>query len=302
MVMNSKGERAVIEWNCARNSFRYSARTGDPIDYLPVVEALAGKNLLDADGFATADAWMAETLTNHYPLALERIVRGHTKGALNPATILISLDNAYVHSGWLVKKISQLTRLGGTHGGLDDINSDGMLLSSFAPTQDTSANRVAGLFDGFKGMRDYRAEKSGAEWICGKGQALTTIARTPLDRSHEMLANDGVFLRIWTPNFNHLAVDATVEVSVRKARHFLRAPSRRNPNPIDPSEQHWTLNLLVALPDPSANERVYALPSDVVFEPEEAYLISGRIADGNKSSPIFSFSFHTDNRGKPVAY
>ena len=39
--------------------------------------------------FATADAWMEVTETNHYPLALERIVRGLTRGALNPATILI---------------------------------------------------------------------------------------------------------------------------------------------------------------------------------------------------------------------
>lgn len=158
-VINSKGERAVIEWNCVKNTFRYSARTGDPIDYLPVVQALARKKLLDPDGFATADSWMSETLTHHYPLALERIVRGHTRGALNPATILISLDNAYVHSGWLVKQVSELTRLGGTHGALDDLNSNGMLLSSFAPTQDTSANRVAGLFDGFKGMRDFGRRK-----------------------------------------------------------------------------------------------------------------------------------------------
>ena len=73
-------------------------RTGDPIDYRPVVESLSRKNRLDADGFATADAWMAETLAHRYPLALERIVRGHTRAALNPATILISLDNAYFHS------------------------------------------------------------------------------------------------------------------------------------------------------------------------------------------------------------
>ena len=65
-----------------------------------MVEALAGKKLLDADGFATADAWMAATLTNHYPLALERIARGLTRVTLNPATILISLSNDYVHC-WL---------------------------------------------------------------------------------------------------------------------------------------------------------------------------------------------------------
>ena len=43
IVMNSDGERAIIEWNSAKNSFRYSTETGDPINYRPVVEALCQK-------------------------------------------------------------------------------------------------------------------------------------------------------------------------------------------------------------------------------------------------------------------
>ena len=145
---------------------------------------------------------MAETLAHRYPLALERIVRGHTRAALNPATILISLDNAYVHSGWFVKKGSDFVRFGGTHGALDDLNSNGILMSSFAPTPDTSANRVAALFNGFKGLRDYRAEENGAEWVSGKAQALTAIARAPLDQGREMLPNDEVFLRMFGPRLH----------------------------------------------------------------------------------------------------
>ena len=110
-----------------RNSFRYSTDKGDPINYRPVVEALASKHLIDADGFAPADAWMAETLTHRYPLTLERIARGHTRAALNPATILISLDNAYVHASWFIKLGSDVVRFGGTHGALDDLNSDGIV-------------------------------------------------------------------------------------------------------------------------------------------------------------------------------
>ncbi|HLX95613.1 MAG TPA: hypothetical protein VKU37_07705, partial [Verrucomicrobiae bacterium] len=109
LVMNSKGERADIDWNPANNTYRYSTETGDPLGYRPVVEALAREKLLDADGFATADVWMTATLTNHYPLALERIVRGLTRVTLNPATILISLDNGYAHSGWLMQKGADLS-------------------------------------------------------------------------------------------------------------------------------------------------------------------------------------------------
>ena len=303
VVLNSKGERAVIFWNAAKNSFRYSTKTGDPIDYGPVVESLSRKDRLDGEGFATADAWMTETLAHRYPLALERIVRGHTRAALNPANILISLDNAYVHSGWWVKKGSEFVRFGGTHGALDDLNSNGILMSSFAPTRDTSANRVAALFDGFKGMRDYRAEENGAEWVCARVQALATIVRAPLDCAHEMPASDEVSLRIWTPCFHHLATEAPVDVTIKKARHLLRAPIRRgDPKPVDSSERHFTLDHPVALPARCSFERICALPSNFILDPGEVYLISGRIRDGKKNRRIFSFAFHTDARGRPAAY
>jgi hypothetical protein len=325
IVMNSKGERAIIEWNPAKNSFRYSTERGDPINYLPVVEALSQKNRLDADGFATADAWMAETLAHRYPLALERIVRGHTRVTLNPATILISLDNHYVHAGWLVKTGSELVTFGGTHGALDDLNSDGILLSSFAPTRDTSSGRVAELFDGFPGLQNYRAKENGAEWITGKEQALTRIARVPLDRDRQMLPDDEIFLRIWTPGFTRLGIEAPVELTVKKVGHFSSAQipqeepqpidasesyeavligrhGRGDSRPMDASERHFTLNLPISFPDKCAYERVYALPADLILEPQNEYWISGRVRDQEKNTRIFEFTFRTDSRGLPVAY
>jgi hypothetical protein len=94
---------------------------------------------------------MEQTLDHRYPLALERIVRAYTKVAQNPASILLSLQNGYVHSGWLLKRSLDFAKSGGTHGALDNISSSGVLLSNFAPTTDTSSSRVAALFDGFKG-------------------------------------------------------------------------------------------------------------------------------------------------------
>jgi hypothetical protein len=325
MVMNSKGERATIEWNPAKNSFRYSTERGDPINYLPVVKTLSQKHRLDTGGFATADDWMAETLTNRYPLALERIVRGHTCVTLNPATILISLNNHYVHSGWLVKKGSELVTFGGTHGALDDLNSDGMLLSSFAPTRDTSSSRVAGLYDCFSGLRNFRAEENGAEWITGKEQALTRIARVPLDWDRQMLPGDEVFLRIWTPSFIHLDVEVPVELTVKKVGHFSSAQIRRgvpqpvdasesyeavligqhgqgDPRPMDASERHFTLNLPISFPDKCAYERVYAFPADLNLEPQNEYRISGQVRDQEKNTRIFEFTFRTDSHGRPIAY
>jgi hypothetical protein len=153
VVLNARHERARIEWKPDQNSFRYVPERGDPLGYQPVLDALARKHEFDSDGFAPADAWMHETLTHRYPLAPERIVRGHTQIALNPASILISLTNGYVHCSRMLNLFSSLIRLGGTHGSLDDLASNGVLLSNFAPTADTSTRRVAALYDGFQGLQ-----------------------------------------------------------------------------------------------------------------------------------------------------
>ena len=303
LVLNARGERASIEWNPAKNSFRYSTETGDPLAYGPVVESLSRKNQLDSDGFATADAWMAETLNHRYPLAPERIVRGHTQVTLNPATILISLDNRYVHASWLIKKGSECVRFGGTHGGLDDLNSNGIVLSSFAPTQDTSTSRVAALYEGFKGLREYRAEESGAEWISGKAQALTAIPRCPVDAGCRTLPGDGVFLRIWTPSLARFGSDVPIQATVEKVRRFPTPQIRRgDAEPNNATTVSLTLQPPIAFPDNCAYERVYPLPPNLILEPENEYRISGRIRDQNKTIQIFKLAFRTDHRGRPLVY
>lgn len=303
LVMNSKGERAVIEWKPAKNAYRYSTENGDPLDYHPVIDSLARKNLLDADGFATADDWMAATMTNRYPLAPERIVHGLTQVTLNPATILISLDNHYIHSGWLVNKGSRLVTCGSTHGGLDDLNSDGILLSNFKPTRDTSSDRVAAQFDDFQGLRNYRADENGAEWVTKKEQSLTRIARAPFDRDYKLLPDDEVFLRIWSPRFSQLDAKVPVGATVKKIPRFPSAEIRRGNNkPAETPGLRLTFNLPVSLPGKCAWERIYALPPDLILEPQTQYQLSGWIGDQGNKIRIFEFNFYTNIRGRPAAY
>jgi hypothetical protein len=303
LVLNAKGERAHIDSNPAKDAYRYVPESGDPLGYGPVVKTLAGNKELDADGFARSDAWMAATMTHHYPLALERIVRGHTRVTLNPATILVSLNNHYAHADWLLLKGSQQVRFGGTHGSLDDINSTGILLSNFAPTTDTSTSRVAGLYGGFKGLRDYRAQESGAEWIKAKGQALTAIARSPVDSGCRRLPTDGVYLRIWSPALGSAGPGAQLEVAVRKlARYPTPVVRRGDSQPADSAEQRLSLTQPIAFADASPCERVYAVPPDLVFEPEKAYRISGRVREQDVDPKIFEFAFRTDAHAQPIAY
>ncbi|HTX21851.1 MAG TPA: hypothetical protein VMD27_08355 [Candidatus Aquilonibacter sp.] len=302
LVLNSKGGRAVIEWNPAKNSFRYSAENGDPLDYLPVVKSLAQKKLLDADGFATAEAWMNATMTNHYPLALERIARGLTRVTLNPATILVSLNNQYVNAGWLVKAGSRLEDYGSTHGALDDINSDGILLSNFKPTHDTSSDRVALQFHDFPGLRNYRAQQDGAEWVTKNEQSLTRIPRDPFDRDYKMLPTNDVFLRVWSPQLISLDTNAPLEVSIAKIPRFAAAQVQHAAeDPPDPPGLHFTFENSIPLSGQSAYERIYACPPDLNLEPQTEYQISIWIHAPEKHF-LFDFTFYTDARGRPAAF
>ncbi len=292
LVLDAGGDRAWIEWNRAHNSFRYAAETGDPLHYGPVLEKLAGSHELDPDGFASADAWMAATIAHHYPLALERIARGLTRGALNPANILISLDNHYVNDFWLTDKGSRLVTCLSTHGGLDDICSDGILLSNFVQTRDTSTARVAGQFGGFPGVRDFRAVESGAEWVTKSEMALTRIARVPLDREFTQLTSADVYLRLWSPRLATLDEQTPIVAKIQKVPAYSTAPA--------PKEVVFHQPLAQA--DSSMDERIYALPADFKLEPQAEYQITGWIQGQSRARALFKFSFHTQANGRPAPF
>jgi hypothetical protein len=303
LVMNSQSERAVIDWKPTNNSFRYSTERGDPINYHEVAATLNENHQLDADGFAAADVWMNATTTNHYPLALERIVRGLTSSTLNPATILISLDNRYVNDDWLIQAGSRLVSCGSTHGGLDDINSDGILLSNFKPTRDTSTDRVAGQFENFPGVKNFRAAESGAEWVTKNEQALTRIARVPFDKNFSQLPDADVFLRVWSPEFAGRDRVMPIEVAIGKIPRYISAPDRCSGKKTPPTQQQrLVFNLPIFDADNSRDERIYALPPEVNLKPQTEYKIYGWIQEPKKTLQLFDFSFRTGANGRPAAY
>lgn len=301
LVVNSRRERARIEWNPSTKSYRYAPERGDPLGYQPVLASLAEKNRMDAHGFAAADEWLRETMTHRYPLAPERIVRGHTALSLNPASILISLAPGYVHSSWLLSQLSSIIRLGGTHGSLDDLSSNGVLLSNFAPTIDTSTTRVAALYDGFRGLRNPRGSQRGAEWIYGDVQAKAAVARNAVDEFCSAFPGETPLLRVWTPGFTDANDAATLEVTLAPAGRMLRPHLRRgDPLPADDGEQRFTLSHSLVDRHRSDGERVYELPEGLVLEPQKDYRIRGRINSPERNTPVFEFTFPTDRRGRPV--
>ncbi|MGH7943313.1 MAG: hypothetical protein ACREFR_19820, partial [Limisphaerales bacterium] len=302
LVLNFRDERAVIEWNRTNDTLRYSPVNGDPLRYEPVVEALRRKGQLDGRGFATADDWMNATMTNHYPLALQRIARGLTTVTLNPATILVSLDNHYVHAAALINAGSRLESYGSTHGALDDINSDGIILSNFKPTHDTSTDRVASYFGNFNGLRNYRAMENGAEWVCKAEQATTRIKRDPFDRNYKLLPNNDIFLRVWSPALAGTQ-DDMLKASIEKlsgARE--RGPDRVSLQPVVLRERHYTFGPAVAFPQAAAYERIYPCPGDLALAPFSVYQMDGWLKEGARETDLFELVFHTDSEGKPAPY
>jgi hypothetical protein len=302
LVMNSHSERAVIDWLPGKNLFRYSAERGDPLNYQTVVATLAKKNQLDAAGFAAADDWMAASLTHRYPLAPERIVRGLVCNTLNPATILVSLDNRFVHDSWLIQFGSSLVTVRSTHGGLDDRCSAGIVLSNFQPTHDTSTARVAGQFENFSGVKNFRAEENGAEWIAKTEQAAVRIKRQPFDLTFEKLPADEIFLRVWSPLFTRLAGNVSLKTVIQKTSRLTGIRVGRSAPPTKPERTQIIFRAPVVPADARDCERIYALPSGLVLEPRTEYKISAWISGREDSAPLFTFNFRTGNDGKPLAY
>jgi hypothetical protein len=302
LVLNPADERAVIDWNPTNHTFRYSTLNGDPLRYKPVVQTLTRDGKLDADGFATADDWMNATMTNHYPLALQRIARGLTSVTLNPATILVSLDNHYVHAAALINAGSRLESTGSTHGALDDINSMGIVLSNFTPTHDTSSDRVAGDFGNFSGLRKFRAEENGAEWVRKSEQARMRIQRDPFDWNYETLPENNIFLRIWSPDLAQ-AGDDPLHVSIEKLSGTTDSGS--DPVSLQPGvlhDLHYTFGPSLSFTRNSPCERIYPCPTNLSLLPFSSYRIAGWVKDGGKSTARFDFVFNTDVEGKPAAY
>jgi hypothetical protein len=303
LVLNTKGERAMIEWNPTNNTFKYSAEKGDPLNYLPVAESLAQEKKLDADGFATEEDWMNETVTNHYPMALRRIVRGLTCVTLNPATILVSLDNRYVHAGWLVNSGSQLESCGSTHGALDDINSLGVILSNFEPTRDLPTDQVAAFFDDFPGLRKYRTRENGAEFVTRDEQEKTRIRRDPFDWNYQALRDGAIYLRVWSPELAGPGTGAPLDGVIEELSGF--ADPQTGAENLQPKVGHVKnvkFNAPISFPEECPYERVYACPTNLGLDPRAEYRISGWVRGAGKNAGRFDFTFRTDEHGQPVPY
>lgn len=134
--------------------YRYHALRGDPLRYAAVLERMAHDREVSSDGYASAAVWVRYTAAELFPAAPPRIVRGHTAITLNPAPILVSLDDKMRVGLGAVAVANRMRPLGGTHGALSATNSLGVVMANFTETHDDLTSSVREQFGGFNDLHD----------------------------------------------------------------------------------------------------------------------------------------------------
>ncbi len=154
IVVRADTLSAEIEWKGAgaTTRYRYQPRSGDPLRYATVLARMRQEGRLDSDGYASARDWVEYTAMEHFPAAPPRIVRGHTTVTLNPAPILVSLDDKVRVGLGAVSVANKMRPLGGTHGALSATNSLGVVMSNFVDTHDDLTATVREQFGGFNDL------------------------------------------------------------------------------------------------------------------------------------------------------
>lgn len=157
--------------------YRYRVVSGDPLRYGEVVARMREEGALDADGFASTDAWRRYTSAATYPVAVVRLVRGHTAVTMNPAPILVSLLPTHRIGMGFAAITNRLVSLSSTHGSLSTASSLGVLMTNFVETHDDLSATVREQFDGFADLGAQKYTKSGgrltSRWL------LSNDPRTP---------------------------------------------------------------------------------------------------------------------------
>lgn len=141
------GGGAVVRWRdgARGRSFAYDAGPDDPLQLADALARMATAGLLDDDGFALEDEWLAATATETYPDAPRRLVNALTGPYVrNVATVLLSLKPGFAW-GWKVGHATSRFaggKLEGTHGGLDRESTLGFFLADDPALQPGRAVRA----------------------------------------------------------------------------------------------------------------------------------------------------------------
>jgi hypothetical protein len=201
-ILGPDGTEARVRKMAGESRYSYEALVGDPIAYLPVLERLSGR--IDDRGFVDGEDWLEVSSAEKFPVAPERIYRGHHSITKNPARILVSLKDGYENANPTVKFLTKFKRRGGTHGGLSEASSNGIVMSNYRKTRDLTTQRVS-AFLGFTPLRNYRQVTSGAEFVDSRVIGYDLKSGTAVDEIDNLAPYREYFVNLWDPNTSKFA-------------------------------------------------------------------------------------------------
>jgi len=152
-------------------------------------------------------------------------------------------------------------------------------------------------------LRKYRTQENGAEFVTREEQARTRIQRDPFDRNYKSLPDDGMYLRVWSPELAEPGTGAPLDAVIEELSGFADPQTgAENLQPKVGHEKNVRFNAPISFPENCAYERIYACPTNLGLDPRAEYRISGWVRGANKNAGRFDFTFRTDEHGRPVAY
>ena len=102
------------------------------LGYKPVLEKLAAEGKVDGDGFVEDRVWLEATCDHEWPDVPRRAWDAFHRQVVNPADVMFTLNDGYCAGfGNLDKWIDMQS----THGGLNQINSDAVLMTMTGPVR-----------------------------------------------------------------------------------------------------------------------------------------------------------------------
>jgi hypothetical protein len=107
--------------------FCYQSVDGDPLGVVPAMKRMQDEGQLDAEGYASDQAWFVATRDLPMPAPVQRVYGSLCCDVINTADIVISMADGYFYGD---KTFTDFVKLRGTHGGLSRESTDSFLMSS----------------------------------------------------------------------------------------------------------------------------------------------------------------------------
>jgi len=139
IVRNAMGSAAIEK---KREKLRYVPINADVLGYQPVMDALQASGKMDAEGFASEDAWFSQTADHEWPDAPPQIWNAFHGMVVCTPDLMVTLHDGY-HTGFTL--FESFIDMASTHGGLNQIN-----IAAFVLSMTGRANRALRIRDVLK--------------------------------------------------------------------------------------------------------------------------------------------------------